>query len=128
MELTMLLIDADLSETRGYGLGEPPPDLPEASRVVWAELAPELEQAGVATVLDRAAFELLCEALGEYRRRRAQVEHLAYATSAAKRAVKLMCEFGMTPARARTRVEVVDRSIANDPTERWFRRSKASKY
>jgi phage terminase small subunit len=91
--------------TPAPGLGAPPPTLSEGARLVWLELAPGLEACGVGTQVDRPAFELLVDALADYRRLRDRSEQAAYATSAAKRLTRLLGEFGMTPA-SRARVEV----------------------
>ena len=85
------------------GLGAPPATLSEGARAVWLELAPGLEASGVGTQVDRPAFELLVDAIAEYRQMKGRSEHAAFAAGAAKRAARLLSEFGMTPS-SRARV------------------------
>lgn len=97
---------------------EPPAHLGEASKAVWREIAPSLQRVRLLTELDLAQLELLCDALADYRRARAQrgddfVSYGAkggqmlsqYAVAAnmfRKAAEEGMSRFGMNPS-ARTR-------------------------
>ncbi len=93
----------------------PPAHLPEASAAVWRELAWMLRKAKILTVADVIAFEMLCDAVADYRAVRAKRgncfvthspktgsemldQHLVAQNMLAKRADGLMGKFGMTPA------------------------------
>src|SRR4029453_9887755 len=81
------------------GLGPPPTHLTPDSRAVWLELAPVIEAANIGTKLDGVSFELLVDALADYRRFRAgDVKHAAFAASAWKRCLRAMSEFGLSPS------------------------------
>ena len=101
---------------------EPPAHLPEASAAVWRELAFMLRKLQVLTVADRVAFEMLCDAVADYRAARAERRGRFITTSpksgadmldqylvaqgmAGKRAEGLMAKFGMDPV-SRSRVMV----------------------
>ena len=92
----------------------PPAHLSERSAAVWGELAPMLRRIQVLTEADVVAFEMLCDAVADYRFARATrgdsfVAHshkgsqmldqwLVAQQSCAKRAEVLMGRFGMDPA------------------------------
>ncbi|RTK98864.1 MAG: P27 family phage terminase small subunit, partial [Neisseriaceae bacterium] len=86
-----------------------------ASAVVWRELAWMLRKAKILTVADVIAFEMLCDAVADYRAVREKRgncfvthspktgsemldQHLVAQNMLAKRADGLMSKFGMTPA------------------------------
>ena len=80
------------------GVGPAPPHLSVASKAIWAELAPLVERTRIVTVLDPVAFEILCDAIADYRQLRLDSEHAAFASGAWKRATRLLSEFGLTPS------------------------------
>ena len=101
---------------------EPPVHLAERSAAVWRELAWMLRKAHVLTVADKVAFEMLCDAVADYRFVREKrgdgfITHspktgaemldqmLVAQQMLAKRAEGFMAKFGMDPA-SRTRVMV----------------------
>lgn len=99
----------------------PPAHLPERARQVWSELAPVLRRMQVLTVADVVAFEMLCDAVADYRFARttrgddmvtyshkgSQMldQWLVAQQASGKRAEVLMGRFGMDPA-SRSRVMV----------------------
>lgn len=100
---------------------EPPAHLSERSAAVWRELAAMLRRNQVLTEMDVVAFELLCDAVADYRLARAErgdkfVTHshkgsqmldqlLVAQQNCGKRAEVLMSRFGMDPA-SRSKVMV----------------------
>jgi P27 family predicted phage terminase small subunit len=101
---------------------EPPSHLADRSAAVWRELAWMLRKAQVLTVADKVAFELLCDAIADYRYVREQrgdgfittspktgaemLDQLLVAQQMlAKRAEGFMAKFGMDPA-SRSKVMV----------------------
>ena len=88
-------------------LGPPPPHLSTEARAVWLELCPVVVAMRVATLADRVAFELLCNAVARYR----GTKHLAHQLGAAKVLTPLLREFGLVPgSRARLQVAPGDRA------------------
>ncbi|MEP6610177.1 MAG: phage terminase small subunit P27 family [Burkholderiaceae bacterium] len=105
-------------------LGAAPPEWlsPQAIKH-WPLIAQQLDEVGVLTVIDAPALGLYCEAFARWKDANEHVlkfgtvvtapsgfpiqsPFLAIANKAHDQMVKLLIEFGMTPA-ARTRVEVV---------------------
>lgn len=103
------------------GLTDPPPGLTRHAAEEWRRVAPELDQLGLLTTVDRAVLESYCEAAATMRECRAVIaRHGRTFTTAtgqvkARPEVKMMAEaarlvrqfaveFGMTPS-ARTRVQ-----------------------
>ena len=101
---------------------DPPSHLAERSAVVWRELAWMLRKAHVLTVADKIAFEMLCDAIADYRFVREKrgdgfITHspktgaemldqlLVAQQMLAKRAEGFLAKFGMDPA-SRTKVMV----------------------
>ena len=101
---------------------DPPAHLAERSAAVWRELAWMLRKAHVLTVADKVAFELLCDAIADYRFVREKrgdgfitqspktgaemLDQLLVAQQMlAKRAEGFMAKFGMDPA-SRSKVMV----------------------
>lgn len=101
---------------------EPPEHLPAKSAAVWRELAPVLRRIKVLTVADVVAFELLCDAIADYRRARGlrgdnfvttspktgaeMLDQMLVAQQmVGKRAEAMMAKFGMDPA-SRTRIMI----------------------
>jgi P27 family predicted phage terminase small subunit len=105
-------------------LGPPPDRLTADAKACWAEIAAELARAHVGNRLDRFAVELLADALAEYRRLAASGEpkHAPFAVSSWKRCVKLLSEFGLTPA-GRTRVRTVAPAAPLDAFDRFLSQS-----
>jgi P27 family predicted phage terminase small subunit len=125
------------------GAPPPPPWLDETGRGYWAALAPELEAMRVLTRADGPALALVCVALVEHERAAATVakEGAVYKTvteagavmhrprpevgvaqDAWRRAMKGLCEFGMSPA-SRGRIDVTSspRAVGPvDPTAEFF--------
>lgn len=99
----------------------PPAHLDERSAAVWNQLAPMLRRMQVLTEADVLAFEMLCNAVADYRLAREQsgekfVVHshkgsqmlnqwLVAQQACGKRAESFMAKFGMDPA-SRSRVMV----------------------
>jgi P27 family predicted phage terminase small subunit len=97
----------------------PPAHLSPRSAAVWGELAAVLRRNLLLTELDVVAFELLCDAVADYRQARAErgdsfvtsshkgsqmLDQLLVAQQACgKRAETMMCRFGMDPV-SRSRV------------------------
>lgn len=100
---------------------EPPAHLGERAAAVWRDLAPMLRRNQVLTEMDTLAFELLCDAVADYRLAREKrgdglvtysskgsqmLDQLLVAQQAcAKRAEVLMSRFGMDPV-SRSRVMI----------------------
>jgi phage terminase small subunit len=103
-----------------FGVGPPPDHLSPPAQQVWSELRPALERAGVVTTLDVTAFELLVDAVAEYRWHRARPGHEAFAAGCWKRVARLLPEFGLTPS-ARSRL-AVSPSAAPDSFEAFIAR------
>ena len=101
-----------------------PPDLTDAARKAWEQIAPELAAMGVLTTADTAALRQLCEAVSDFQAARevlktsgrfyetrtpsGAVMHRAHpavalAADADRRLRGWLSEFGLTPS-ARTRV------------------------
>ena len=123
---------------------EPPAHLGERSAAVWRELAWMLRKAHVLTVADKVAFELLCDAVADYRFVRAKrgddfVTHspktgaemldqlLVAQQMLSKRAEGFMAKFGMDPA-SRSKVmvdpqlDLFGKPAGNSPgTSRFFK-------
>jgi len=109
----------------------PPDHLTSRSAVVWLELAALLRKNQVLTEMDVLAFELLCDAVADYRLARDQrgdslvtrsakgsqmLDQLLVAQQAcAKRAETMMSRFGMDPV-SRSRVMIdPQRSLFDAP-------------
>ena len=119
------------------------PDVPEwlgeSARRFWGELTPQLEAMRVLTPCDRTALGLLADTLAEYHAARAVVQkegqtyakgsrgrktlrravpELEIARQARRDALRLLVEFGLTPA-SRPRVSAEPKRTAED--EAWDR-------
>lgn len=97
----------------------PPAHLTPESAAVWRQVAPVLQRAKVLTVADVIALEMLCDAVADYRKARAErgdvfVKHSAKGSEmlnqlhvamamSSKRAEAFMGKFGMDPV-SRSRV------------------------
>ena len=80
------------------GLGKPPADLSDEARKFWEEYAPRLA-AGVATIVDRAAWQCVCETWGELARKRKDPEAGIHTIDTIERRLWMgLGKFGLTPA------------------------------
>jgi P27 family predicted phage terminase small subunit len=119
----------------------PPKHLAERSAAVWNELAPMLRRIQVLTEADTVAFEMLCDAVADYRlaREKRGDKFVAYShkgsqmldqllvaqQSCGKRAEVLMARFGLDPA-SRARIMVTPQGDlfhgGATGTDRFFRK------
>ena len=106
----------------------------------WETVEKELLAANVMTVMDTSALRLYCEAFARWRDSSLRIAeegtiisapsgypvqnpHLSIINKAHDQMVKLLCEFGMTPA-SRTKVQTVQEEKA-DPLADFMARKKA---
>lgn len=120
---------------------DPPEHLSEAAREHWHQIAHELAEVGILTVLDQDALALYCEAYARWVNANQQIQQfgplvkapsgypmqspfLAIANKAFDQMRALLTEFGMTPS-SRVRVKV-QQPAASDPMDDYLRsRTKA---
>ena len=107
-------------EPKPTGKASSPKGLTAGAAAAWKILAPRFERLGLLTDIDGPAFELLCESYAAWRSLVTEAEAdgpivevhgqrvpnplLKRADAEAARVMKLLAEFGATPA-ARTKVE-----------------------
>ena len=123
------------------GRPECPDWLDESAQAAWEQLAPQLEDMGVLTVIDGQALTLLCQTWAKWKEAELAIRehgavspiynadgslkymqqspHVSIARSAADQLAKMFREFGMTPS-ARTRIEVPERKQDTDEDKRGF--------
>lgn len=105
-------------ERRPVGLPECPKWLPRAAKKYWAEVGPQLEKAGLISLLDQAAFAAHCDSYGKFeevtkklKRLEDMIDHTpqGYAVQSVffqirnklwDQVMKSASEFGLTPAGA----------------------------
>lgn len=125
----------------------PPSHLSKYAKKLWKQLAGELVEKGILTVLDTAALEACCEAYGQYRMaheavfrpvdpetgkkgKRTLAEYLrgrnsqtmpeyTTMTKAWTTFKTFLTEFGMTPA-SRGKLDISEKGDEKDPMERLF--------
>ena len=97
----------------------PRPKPTGAGRELWEAVAPELDRLGIAGAPDRTAFQLLCEAWGDYRQHRTGKRYNRV-VEAWKRCRLMLIELGLTPA-ARTRVHADPSHEPEAPENKYLR-------
>jgi phage terminase small subunit len=75
-----------------------PPWVSEAGRQWWGDIAPQLAQMGLLTVLDGIAFGLLANAVGDYVLMQEYDATIAGKREQQRHIIQLAREFGLTPA------------------------------
>ena len=123
---------------------DPPEVLSEDARIEWDRLATELDDLGLLTAIDMALLALYCQAFGDWKDARRQIEatgmvvrapsgypmvnpYVTIANKAIEQMRTLATEFGMTPA-SRSRISVQPKrqtpnrfaALEMDPAEKYF--------
>lgn len=110
----------DERPTVKHGKPVAPPNLPQQAQILWRELVKLLDSMGVLANSDRRALEMLCRAYAEYLDAQAAIEQygmvvesldartnlmilkrnpaIAISNAAHANMVRLLIEFGLTPA------------------------------
>jgi P27 family predicted phage terminase small subunit len=125
---------------------EPPPELSAEALEEWQKIAPQLLQAGILTVIDRAALATYCQAYGRWVQAERVLKAMAardergfaglimtagngttipnpmvlVANKAMGDVMRFAAEFGMTPS-GRSRVTKISSDQFVDPAEQYFR-------
>lgn len=127
-------------EPKPEALTDQPPGLSKLAAEHWDQVAKELAAANVLTRMDASALRLYCEAFARWRDANRAIDeegmiisapsgypvqnpHLSISNKAHDQMVKLLCEFGMTPA-SRTKVQTVQEE-KHDPLADFMARKKA---
>lgn len=121
-----------------------PANLPQEAHILWRELVKLLDDMGVLTNADRRALEMLCRAYADYLAAREDIEKwgrvwetvtregstklqrnpaIAIANEAHAQVVRLLIEFGLTPA---ARAKVGKTPDKSDPLGDYLGRPRSS--